>query len=381
MRRRRFLALAGLGSSGALGGCLDLEASGTPTASPTATPVAEIGGVELPVSTGEMRTPLPEDAIPAITDPAFGDDWRDWSAVPPEHRPDTPPALGDTAPVVGAARGGEARAYPLAVLNWHEVVNDRFDGPLLVTYCPLCGSAVVAERTVRGEPTTFGVSGRLWRNNLVLYDERTRSYWSQLLAAAIRGPATGERLSLLPSSFTTWGDWRTDHPDGRVLLPPPGSATVSGRRPEADYANPKYGYGEQSQLVGVDDDGSGKLHPRALVVGVAREGTARAYPFEVLREEGVVEDRVSGLPVVVALAPGGSLVAYERTVEGRTLAFEADGAAHLRAGGSRWERTTGRAVDGPYAGATLSRANDRSPMFWRAWRDFHPETDVYGREG
>jgi hypothetical protein len=137
--------------------------------------------------------------------------------------------------VLGVEHDDRARAHPLRVLNHHEVVNDEFAGPLAVTYCVLCGSGVVFERRVTGEPTTFGVSGRLWRSDLVMYDGLTDSLWSQLAATAIRGPRTGDRLTLVPSSLTTWGKWRSAHPETRVLLPPPHSGTVgrydrAGRR-------------------------------------------------------------------------------------------------------------------------------------------------------
>jgi hypothetical protein len=387
MRRRQYLATLSLSlASAGLAGCTGRDGGSaeapTPSRRPTLAP-ARVGDVTLPVDGSEMVTAIHPDGIPAIIEPAFGSDWADWSAVAPQHRPDDPPTLPDEVPVVGVEHGGEARAYPLAVLDWHEVVNDRFGGPLLVTYCPLCGSAVVADRVVEGEGTleelvpSFGVSGKLWRNDLVLYDSATGSLWSQLLATAIRGPLTGTRLRLRPSTLTTWAEWRTAHPGTVVLLPPPGSVTVRGRRPVvSDYADSKYNYEREDQLVGYDREGAG-LTERTLVVGVEHDGVARAYPFAVVVEAGVVADRVGGLPVVVTTAPGGGLVAYDRRVDGETPSFTAAGERHLSAGGSRWERSTGRAVDGPHAGARLTWAGGNSPMFWRAWCDFNPETEVY----
>jgi len=432
VRRRELLAGLGLTGLGGLAGCLGSSGGAPDPASPTPTPAPRsvttgFGDVTLPVDGSELRTPLPKDGIPAITEPAFGEDWSDWSAVPAEHRPEDPLALDDRAPVVGvegeavastergespAERDGAARAYPMRILDHHEVVNDRFGGPLLVTYCPLCGSAVAAIREVRIEETavggsgsdatgaskemvtsfggsgsdatgaskevvtSFGVSGKLWRNDLVLYDEATGSLWSQLLATAIRGPATGQTLELVPASLSTWGEWREAHPETRVLLPPPGSVTVSGRESRVDYADSKYGYEEESQVVGYDDAAGYRL-----VVGVVHGGEAVAYPFEAVRAAGVVNDRVGGLPVVVTATSGGSLVAYERAVDGATLRFSVADERHLRAGGSRWERTTGRAVDGPHEGTRLSRANERSPLFARAWRDFHPGSRIWSQSG
>jgi len=377
MRRRRFLAsAAGLA---ALAGCAgdDPEAdSPTRTATATPTPVrTSVGDVSLPVALSEFRSPLPADAIPAVTEPAFGEDW---SEVPVVDRFEERLRLRPDSPVVGVERAGQARAYPLAVLNWHEVVNDDLGGPLLVTYCPLCGSAVVAERTVAGEPAVFGVSGKLWRGDLVLYDRPTGSLWSQILATAVRGPRTGEQFTLVPSSLTAWGAWRETHPDTRVLLPPPVSGTVDGHEAIADYGHSKYGYEERDQLIGYDD-GSEDLGSRTFVVGVVDGDAARAYPYAAVRD-GPVNDTVGDRPVVVALAPGNTLVAYDRRIQGRTLTFRAGEEHTLRAGGSRWRRATGVALEGPFEGERLQNAVERSPMFWDAWTAFYPDTTVYGRE-
>jgi hypothetical protein len=198
-----------------------------------------------------------------IDDPAFAADWSDV---------DPPDAYGDLADddtVVGVEREGRVRAYPVSVLWHHEVVTDRVGGPLLVTYCSLCRSGMVAERRVEGEPTGFGVSGLLWRapavqqrasedanrsfavdaadasddlrtrnaGNLVLYDARTGSYWSQVLARAICGPRTGDTLRVVPVTTATWRVWRRDYPDTEVLLPPPRSSTGNPPVPDDSTAD------------------------------------------------------------------------------------------------------------------------------------------------
>ena len=320
----------------------------------------------------EIRQPIAKDSIPAIVDPAFTDDWGGL-----ETDGDAGPSLPDDAAVVGVERDGERRAYPLRVLNWHEIVNDAFAGPLAVTYCPLCGSGIVVERVVAGTPTLFGVSGRLWRDDLVMYDRATDSLRSQILATAIRGPRTGDRLTIVPSTLTTWGEWRGTHPDTAVLLPPPRSSTVRGRDRTYNYFDPKYGYEDEPRLVGWAGS-DGRLSDRTMVVGVSVDGTATAYPFPVVEDAGVVEDRVGSRPVVVATAPDGTLVAYDRRVDGRTLSFAPAGERLLRAGGSRWERTTGAAVGEPYEGTRLARANEHPPMFLKGWLAFYPGTAVHG---
>jgi len=391
MHRRRYLKLCGAGSLGAVSGCLGEGTSGgtsdgsgaggesqTAGLEPTgqASPPVSLTDVDLPVARDALEYRLPRDEIPAIVDPVFDTDWRGVTT----DDPDTHTRLPEFAPVIGVARDGRARAYPLRILDWHEVVNDDFAGPILVTYCVLCGSAVVAERTADGEPTQFGVSGALWRGDLVMYDDATGSLWSQLLATAIRGDLTGHRLTLVESSLTTWGEWQETHPDTQVLLPPPHSDSVRGRTVTYDYFRPKYSYGGQDQLVGYDSRDGG-LTRRTLVVGVTTDGVARAYPFPVVTDEDVINDEVGDLPVVVAAAPDGTLAAFDRRVDGGVLTFSGADDRTIRANGSRWERTTGRAIDGPHEGDSLDRANDLPPMFWHGWSNFNPGTEVYGIEG
>ena len=412
MERRRYLSLLTTGSMGA-GGCLEGLGPGSGRAS---TDPGEGGPPDLPVPESALHRAVERDAIPAIVDPAFARDWSGLKTSVPSAplRESVEPRLSPASPVIGvesralastepgeraAGRDGRARAYPLSILEWHEVVNDRLGGPLLVTYCPLCGSGVVAERRIGSGPrggivTSFGVSGLLWRGNLVLYDRATGSLWSQLLGRAVRGPRTGERLRLLPSRLTTWGEWREGHPDTEVLLPPPRSDTVRGPDATFDYTVDPYLSYDTSSTVGAgntafEDD---RLHPKAPVVGVEseapasterdespvkRNAEARAYPLTTVERLRVVNDTVGGRPVVVAVTPSRSLVAYDRRVGDRTLRVLPVGGGEMRAGGSRWRLATGRAVDGPHEGHRLSSATERSSMFWFAWAKLSPDTEVY----
>jgi hypothetical protein len=402
MHRRRFLTTAGLAATVATAGCSGgtdgtegtatrsggstagstptspstaTAGDGTATAPPGAESAAPTGGyqdVSLPVPESELHRGAGKDQIPAITEPSFGPDWSEAEA-----------SLSDDETVIGIERGGRARAYPLAILDWHEIVNDEFAGPLLVTYCPLCGSGVTADRLVDGAETTFGVSGLLWRSDLVMYDEATESLWSQVLGRAIRGPETGERLSLVPSTFTSWGEWRETHPDGEVLLPPPLSLTITDTPPR-NYDGEAYaGYDESRRIgIGYNDFDDDRLHPKARVVGIRVDGTAKAYPLStVLDADGVVNDTVAGRPVVAVGAGDGTLAVYDRRVDGSTRSFQPGDDRTVVADGSAFDIRTGVAVDGPLEGSRLEQVNDRSPMFWFAWADFHPNTTVYGLDG
>lgn len=260
LSRRRLLSLLAAGWVAGVAGCLG-DTSGTtdtadtadrdPTGEATSTtadvlPLARHGSP----STICEEDPRSDPGIYAVVDPQFAGDWSDH-----EIDPTYGPELADDDVVIGVEADGRARAYPLSILYYHEVVNDDFGGPLLVTFCPLCDSGMVAERSVDGQRTTFHVTGLLWKaprlrsaaaeqgdvvfgvdsfdpdaelrnsGNLVLVDDHTRSYWSQIIARAICGPETDSTLRIRPSTTARWGEWRDSHPDTEVLLPPPHSMT------------------------------------------------------------------------------------------------------------------------------------------------------------
>lgn len=398
MDRRRYCKWLTSAAVGGLAGCsgspsAEVDGGGTPVDrvnDTPSTPAPAAGDIELPVPNHRLEIAGFKDSIPAITDPAFGDDWSDVrlrlrrQAISPEFEP----RLSASSPVIGVERHHTARAYPLGILNWFEVVNDRFpsdDGgtePVLVTYCPLCRSGVTARREVSGEPTTFGVSGLLYRDNLVLYDGATSSLWSQVRAQAIRGPMVGTRLSLLPSTLTAWGKWRQDHPDSRVLLPPPLSKTVVGDVVR-DVTTSPYGDYENVTRIGVGPGrlGDDRLHPKAIVIGIRSDGVTRAYPLKAVENAGgVVNDVVGETPVVVA-ATDETLVAYDRRVGWRSRTFRRAGPNYLRAADSRWSIATGEAVDGPHRGSRLREATSASAMFWFAWVQFNPDSEVWSDDG
>lgn len=366
MDRRRFLAAAGAAGAVTLAGCT-VGYSGQRATEPEP----------------QFRRAAPRDGIPAITEPAFASDWSTVEIEMPDANPRGSniyrPRLAPEDRVVGVVFGGEARAYPLNVLSWHEVVNDQLDGPLLVTYCPICRSGMVADRLVRGRETRFGVSGLLHDENLVLYDELTESLWSQIEARAIDGPMAGTPLSLRPSTLTTWRAWTAAHPDTDVLLPPPLSDTVLGRI-KVNYDFDLYEqWAALDDEFGVDDYGDTRLPRKALVLGIAGGEEAVAYPYLELQYDRVVTDTVGDLPVVVVLGPDENILAYDRRVDGRLLRFR-EGESGMVGGGSRWDPATGTALDGPFEGTRLDAVPGTTTMYWFAWLRFHPETTVWGRK-
>ncbi len=269
-RRTRRRLLAGIGAGfGALAGCAGVETGpsddpespdGDATPNPTGTETRSTVSAPTLAEQGRPQDICEAEVLPdsrqAIVDPAFATDWsivdEETDAVP------GPGRLTDDDAVVGMVDGDRARAYPIAAFWKYEAVDDDFGGPLLVTFCPICNSGMVASRVVDGETLTFDVSGQLWvpprvytraaeedgdvwaaerrdvaedasvinSGNLVLYDLETGSFWSQLIATAICGEHRGTELTIRPSTLTTWREWREAHPDTDVLLPPPHSGLL-----------------------------------------------------------------------------------------------------------------------------------------------------------
>lgn len=227
-------------------------------------------------------------------------------------------------------------------------------------------------RQIDGALYEFGVSGKLVMNVLVMYDRQTESLWSQILGRAIEGPLTGTELEYFPSWQTTWQDWRTRYPDTLALV----KGYVGQRDPYLSYyADPRAG------VIGetVDDD---RLTTKQFVVGVAIGDQAVAFPFSVLNEEPVVNYQVGDVPVLVVFdEENASGVVFDRRIEGQGLEFEIVDGFTLQdtLTGSLWDGRTGEAIEGDYAGTNLERVRSTS-SFWFGWKDFYPDTEVYGIE-
>ena len=165
----------------------------------------------------------PKDGIPSIDAPVF-EAVSEMTDLTPEE------------PVIGLVIDGDARAYPLRILTWHEIVNDQVGGvPVAVTYCPLCNSAIVFDRRVAGEATEFGTTGKLRNSDMVMYDRATESWWQQFLGEAIVGQRTGTKLKMIPARLESWSNFRARHPGGKVLVPNNPGMRSYGLNPYAGY--------------------------------------------------------------------------------------------------------------------------------------------------
>jgi hypothetical protein len=305
----------------------------------------------------ELQTDL-RDAIIPVDLPVYGG-------------VDALPWLEDDDLVLGYESGDEAFAYPINILNFHEIVNDVIGGdPVLVTYCPLCVSGVVFSREVDGQTLTFGNTSALYQSDLVMYDHQTGSYWFQVAGEAVVGTMTGSHLDPLPSATMPWGRWKTLHPDTLLLTGVEGGL-------ETLFARSSYGNGfgsgyheivnsEQFAFPVDKEKLDGRLPAGEIVLTVETGGAMTAFPLGVIGD-GAVNADVGGEAVVVFTEAGGlSVAAFSRTLDGQTLSFDFHGNGRFtdRETGSTWD-FAGRAQEGPLVGSRLDRVSTRR-SFWFA---------------
>lgn len=285
-----------------------------------------LGGFE--VSQSDALIPLDEvrsggpdkDGIPSIDKPRFIS-AGDASELKPDDV------------VMGLEHNGKAKAYPIAIMNWHEIVNDSFvDSPVVVTFCPLCGSGMAFSANVGGLEMKFGVSGLLYNSDVLLYDRQTDSLWSQIMAKAVTGSMKGTRLKMLPLSWTTWADWKKRYPETLVLSRETGFKRDYNKDPYAGY--------EDSEGVWFPvKHKDARYHPKERVLGIEVDGRFKVYPFaELSRTNGAFKD---------SFADQNFTIEYNQT--------------------SKSARITGE------NGEEIPSVSS----FWFAWYAFHPDTEVF----
>ena len=328
---------------------------------------------QVAIDLSQIRAVVPPDAIAAIDEPQF-----DSVAAAAEW-------LQPLEPVIAFERNGDVRAYPLQIMTWHEIVNDVVgDEPVIVTYCPLCNSAIAFSRVIDGEVREFGVSGMLRASDLIMYDRTNQTLWQQLTGDALVGADIGTRLEFLPAQIVSFEEFQAAFPDGLVLNQDTGYFREYGRNPYIYYDRSVSTYFPVPEFR---ED----LDAKERVLTVEVNGEAAAFPFSVLTERVVVEAEIGGEPVVAfwqsgavsALDEGfiigsrnvGSAGAFAPFLGGERLTFEnRDGAIVDVGTGSTWN-VLGQAVEGPLAGEQLEQIISGS-HFWFAWAVFMPETRV-----
>ncbi len=318
----------------------------------------------------------PKDGIPSIDNPSYisQEEAANW--------------LGDREPVIVVDVNDVVRAFPIQILMWHEIVNDRFDGkPVAVTFCPLCYSTLVFDREVDGEVLEFGVSGFLRHSDLVMFDRSTESLWQQITGEALVGEYTGTTLEQLPSQLISFEQFRETHPEGKVLSRDTGHDRAYGRNPYVGYDDI-----DKSPMLMDEEDLDDRLRPMEKVVGVELDGHKKAYPYSFTKQTGAINDVIGSHPVVIFHTEGaasaldapqinqsredGSTGAFFRIIDERELHFKIeDGKIFDEETGSRWN-IAGRAVEGPLEGESLETIKS-GDYFAFAWLVFFPETEIF----
>jgi hypothetical protein len=364
--RRRLLTLVG---ASALAGCTsgaDQEGGGARTTTeesdtPESTADADSGvptaeeTLKLPMEPSQLKSLAvsggpPKDGIPSIDDPSFvGPDSADF--------------LEPGDPVFGVALNGSIKAYPQKILVQHEIVNDRLgDLPVAVTYCPLTGTVQGFERG----GTTFGVSGRLINNNLVMYDRETEAWWPQILATSIPGPWNSDpgtkSLREFRLVWTTWKQWLERFPETKVLSTETGFVRNYGRDPYGSYNPPAGYYANENTLFGTleEDD---RFSRKRVFMGARTADGAVAFDKSTLLEERVMTGELGKTPVLAVADTRFDTGYVYLNPEDRSVT--ADGNS-VSLSGSSYE---------PNA-LPLTRVHTFDAM-WFAWHGYYPETNVY----
>ncbi len=322
----------------------------------------------------------PRDGIPSIDAPNFVEQTA--AAV----------WLADNEPVIALEIDGDARAYPLQVITWHEIVNDTVgDVPVVVTFCPLCNSALVFDRRFDDQVFEFGVSGLLRNSDLIMYDRTTESLWQQFTGEGIVGELSGEQLTFLPSSLISYADFQAAYPEGVVLSRDTGFNRDYGRNPYAGYDS----IGSNPFLFQGPTDGRLEAVERVVTVSLADAGVDVAYPLTLLSEESVINDTQGGQDLVVfhtdgtssALGAGviaegedvGATGVFDPNLNGQKLTFRFDGEQIVdEETGSTWN-IVGQAVAGSLAGESLEPIV-HGDHFWFSWAAFKPDTIIYSND-
>src|SRR6266849_559063 len=278
--------------------------------------------------------------------------------------------------VVGVSENGVSKAYQPSVLAFHHVVQDSLKGmPIIATWCALCNTPLVYKSEVDGKKLAFERAGNRW-NKFFMLDTETGSHWQQIGGDCFEGPMKGKRLTMVPFLYTTWGEWRAQHPDTLALVP------------EADY---EVGYDFMNKRISTVAYGSNQKPTRELireqdtrlpnyeqVIGIEIHDGHKAYAVSTLRKEPVVNDKVGSASIlVVYAATSDTTTAFSRMLNGRPLTFRAAGSGTLldNETGSKWS-FYGECVEGSLKGKKLERVIPQ-PGSWFAWAEFHPDTDIY----
>lgn len=304
----------------------------------------------------------PPDGIPSIDNPKF-------ISVQEASK-----FLEDSELVLGLNINGDIRAYPLQILVWHEIVNDEIGSiPVAVTYCPLCFTNQVFNRTIDDgqEVVEFGTSGKLYNSNLVMYDRTSKSLWSQAMAEGIVGKYAGTKLERVPFDVAYWKEWKQLYPDSKILSRDTGSNRPYGVDPYGDY------YTNSDVLFPISNRDD-RLGLKEIVVGFENKGQYKAYKLQEIEDNKVINDQVNGKSITLFSSYPFMIRAYDPIAQGQTLEFTYNPKSKNfldEQTGSEWN-FEGKAISGQMKGKQLTRL-PFDEGFWFEWVAFHPKTEIY----
>lgn len=295
-------------------------------------------------------------------------------------------------PVIVIEKGKEAKAYPLSIMTYHEIVNDIVGGiPVSVTYCPLCNAAIVFDRRLqyRGEEwlLDFGVSGMLRNSDLVMWDRQTESWWQQFTGKALVGELAGAQLISLPSMLISLEEFMETYPDGLILSTNTGHSARYGTNPYTGYDDPG---NTQPRLYSGEVDK--RLPAMERVINIHVKGKYKIYPLSAIREEGVINDTFEGEDLVIFYTSKtvsvldenqisdsrkvGSVTVFSPVVNNKKLTFTPGGDNFIdEQTGSIWN-IAGKCISGEMKGKSLPPIVHGN-HFAFAWFAFHPDTEIY----
>lgn len=322
--------------------------------------IMETNGVKHSIPLNELVSGgVPKDGIPSIDNPKF------------EDIANADQYLKDDGLGLDVEVNGKHRFYSHQILVWHEIVNEHFDGkPLLITFCPLCFTGVVFEPIINNEPVAFGTSGKLYNNNLVMYDRKTDTLWSQAKGEAIVGELTGQKLVRYPSLTISWNDFKRAYPEGQVLSRKTGAVR--------DYTRNPYGtYFEDQDVFFPLSNIDPRLPNKVIIYGIRTEQEQSAYTYEDVKNENVINDTVGGVELLVIFDQDLKAVrGFNRIVNEETLTFLLDDGELIdRETESVWS-FEGNALSGPMKGTQLE-VKILENSFWFSWAATFPQTKLY----
>ena len=324
----------------------------------------------------------PKDGIQSIDKPSFvsfsnADKW-----------------LKPNEPVVAIEINGEAKAYPIQVLIWHEIVNDELKGtPLTVTFCPLCNSSIVFDRRLEFNGKSylfdFGTTGKLRNSDLVMYDRQTESWWQQFVGTAIVGDLTGAKLKVLLSFIISYANFKESYPNGIVLSKKTGYMRNYGKNPYVRYDD------INNTPFLLQNSPDRRLPPMERIVNVSINGINKIYPFSTIQKEKVLHDTVGKTNLVIFHLPGtssaldkasiansrdiGAATVFETMLDGKQLSFKRKDEVFVDEQTKSHWNITGKAIKGPLTGKQLTPIIHGN-HFAFAWLAFIPDSLIYGKK-